>query len=383
MSVGEAGKDRQAAGPKEGAAGATSCLGAPACVAGQLQQLLPLLPKRKRSPKPDGMPRVPTMDALTIECDCRSSPRPAPPAVAGPMRAGEAQPPPLHRNCSYYAASAAGAVRPGVYSFTDAPAVLRFNKYVRSGYRAGYTYRQCCASVLRWHNETGNIWTHMLPALLLLALLAGGQLQAWQGARVAFLLNVGSIAACFLGSVAFHTFMAHHHHYHQWLCLDVCGVLLVLVGGGHMVLWWGLFCLPTARWTLTLLYYGVGALCVRAALTASTALGRGLPMLSLLLVRLSAFVARGLLEPPSQALLHYAAMEAFSLTGGLINVLRIPERWLQPVEPGKAAPLDHLLNSHQLMHVLVAAAMWQLHLGATADYHSVTALLSGAAQCPG
>ncbi len=48
---------------------------------------------------------------------------------------------------------------------------------------------------------------------------------------------------------------------------------------------------------------------MRAALTASTALGRGLPMLALLLVRLSAFVARGLLEPPSQALLHYAAME--------------------------------------------------------------------------
>lgn len=53
----------------------------------------------------------------------------------------------------------------------------------------------------------------------------------------------------------------------------------------------------------------MGALCVRAALTAGSALGRGLPMLALLLVRLSAFVARALLEPPSQALLHYAAME--------------------------------------------------------------------------
>lgn len=58
-----------------------------------------------------------------------------------------------------------------------------------------------------------------------------------------------------------------------------------------------------------MLYYAVGALCVRAALTAGNALGRGLPMLALLLVRLSAFVARALLEPPSQALLHYAAME--------------------------------------------------------------------------
>ncbi len=44
----------------------------------------------------------------------------------------------------------------------------------------------------------------------------------------------------------------------------------------------------------------------------------------------------------------FSLVQAFSLTGGLINVLRIPERWLQPAEPGKAAPLDHLLNSHQV-----------------------------------
>ena len=36
----------------------------------------------------------------------------------------------------------------------------------------------------------------------------------------------------------------------------------------------------------------------------------------------------------------------------------------------------------QLMHVLVAAAMWQLHLGASADYRTVNALLDGTAQCP-
>ncbi|KAL4451534.1 hypothetical protein ABPG75_007196 [Micractinium tetrahymenae] len=379
MSVDALEEDRPGPAAKGRAAGGTAASSAASV---QLQQLLPLLPKRKRGTTPAGMPRVPTMAAFTVDCDCRSSPRPAQPAPASPAAAKLSQQPQPHLNCQYYASTAAGAATPGLYSFLDAPAVLRFNKFVRSGYRAGYSYRQCCTSVLRLHNETGNIWTHLLPALLLLALLAGGQLQAWQGARVAFLLNVGSIAACFLGSVAFHTFMAHHHHYHSWLCLDVCGVLLVLVGGGHMVLWWGLYCHPTARLTLTLLYYGAGALCVRAALTASSAAGRGLPMLVLLLVRLSAFLVRGLLEPPSQALLHYAAMEAFSLAGGLLNVLRIPERWLQPADPGKAAPLDFMLNSHQLMHVLVAAAMWQLHLGATADYHTMTALLSGAAQCP-
>ena len=125
-------------------------------------------------------------------------------------------------------------------------------------------------------------------------------------------------------------------------------------------------------------------------------------------------------------------MQVCSLAGGLLNVLRLPERWLQPTDPAKPAPLDYALNSHQvgtpvmagfmqplqggisccrhqgwqpprqpaslpangaslcptacpclqLMHLLVAAAMWQLHLGSAADYRSVSALLDGTAQCP-
>jgi hypothetical protein len=89
----------------------------------------------------------------------------------------------------------------------------------------------------------------------------------------------------------------------------VCGVLLVLVGGGHMVLWWGLWCYPTIRHTYAVLYYTCGAFAVWAALRARTAAGRGLPMLALLVVRLSAFATRALLEPPGPALTYYAAME--------------------------------------------------------------------------
>jgi hypothetical protein len=29
-------------------------------------------------------------------------------------------------------------------------------------------------------------------------------------------------------------------------------------------------------------------------------------------------------------------------------VLRVPERWLQPADPAKPAPLDYALNSHQV-----------------------------------
>lgn len=95
-------------------------------------------------------------------------------------------------------------------------------------------------------------------------------------------------------------------------CLpQVCGILLVLVGGGHMVLWWGMACFPAARHTFALLYYACGAASVWAALHAKSALGRGLPMLGLLAIRLASHAARLVLEggAPSPALSHYLWME--------------------------------------------------------------------------
>ncbi|EFN56054.1 hypothetical protein CHLNCDRAFT_52154 [Chlorella variabilis] len=387
MAVGQGSEGWPAGNPKQAAPSQAlegSKGGPPATAASAAQAVAAALLAPKRQKKKGSMSRVSTLSAFSIECTCRVSKAGGLVRAASAPAAGEGEGAPTVR-CSYYDAAAEG--RPAgrqhqLYSFLDAPEALRFNKFIRSGYRAGLSYPQCCRSMLSLHNETGNIWTHLLPALLLVVLVLGGQLQAWQGARLAFAANVGSIAACFLGSVLYHTCMANHHQHDHWLKLDVCGILLVLVGGGHMVLWWGLYCHPAARATFALLYYGCAAGCVWAALRARTAAGRGLPMLALLLVRISAFAARLLLEPPSVALQHYAAMEVCSLAGGLLNVLRIPERWLQPEDPTTAAPLDFFLNSHQIMHVLVAAAMWQLHLGAAADYRTVSALLDGSMQCP-
>ncbi len=77
------------------------------------------------------------------------------------------------------------------------------------------------------------------------------------------------------------------------------------------VLWWGFACFPAARLTFVTLYYACGALSVWAALRAQTAVGRGLPMLALLLVRLAAFGTRLALEgwAGAPALRHYFAME--------------------------------------------------------------------------
>eukprot|EP00887_Chlorella_sp_A99_P007828 scaffold20.g7828.t1 len=138
-------------------------------------------------------------------------------------------------------------------------------------------------------------------------------------------------------------------------------------------MWWGLRCQPPAlRLGLTLAYCLAGAVCTHAALRASTALQRALPMLALLLLRVASFALRARLSAgPSPALAHYLAMEAYSLAGGLVNAVRLPERWFQPRGEGEPAPLDLWLNSHQIMHVLVAMALLHLHLGASADYREV------------
>ena len=142
---------------------------------------------------------------------------------------------------------------------------------------------------------------------------------------------------------------------------QVCGILLVMCGGGHMVLWWGLACFPATRAAFIAAYVACGAASVWAALRARSARARALPMLGLLLVRLGVYAARAVLERgtarlPGQPLQHYLLLELFTLAGGLVNVARVPERWLQPADPAHPAPLDLWLNSHQVRPAWCLAA---------------------------
>jgi hypothetical protein len=52
--------------------------------------------------------------------------------------------------------------------FDEAPPVLQFNNYVRSGYRAGMSPRQCLCSMFQYHNEIGARRPATLPVRRLL-----------------------------------------------------------------------------------------------------------------------------------------------------------------------------------------------------------------------
>lgn len=264
--------------------------------------------------------------------------------------------------------------------FEDAPEVLKFNKYIRSGYRAGFTNWDCFRSTLRIHNETCNIWSHLIPLLVWVGLVKSGMYQPWEEAPWVFYLSTISTCMCLAGSVLYHTLIACHCDYHKWLKLDVCGIYAVTLATQWLIFPAGFMCSPVTTVTSVVVYYTWGLLGMWYSLRAASALHRGLPMLGLSVMRLAGLVARPLMGGSSLgAFWVYLLAEVFAIVGGMLNVVRFPEKWFQPSKPRTPGTFDLIANSHQLMHVLVVGTMvcGQIALGMDVKY-----FYSGEATCP-
>jgi predicted membrane channel-forming protein YqfA (hemolysin III family) len=62
-----------------------------------------------------------------------------------------------------------------------------------------------------------------------------------------------------------------------------------------------------------------------------------------------------------------------AVAGALVNVARVPEKWLFPGDGPqkgcrKAGAYDYWLNSHQIMHVLVLCSLVFKYMGMAEDY---------------
>ena len=101
--------------------------------------------------------------------------------------------------------------------WNDLPAWLQDNQHIHSGYRpASNSYRKSLASLTHLHNESVNIYTHLIGAVL--ALLAGGYAygtlkpryeQATQQDVLVFVCFFGGAVSCLGMSAAYHTISNH------------------------------------------------------------------------------------------------------------------------------------------------------------------------------
>ena len=59
--------------------------------------------------------------------------------------------------------------KPRIGTFEEAPAFSKTNIYIRNGYRINHkTYKDAIWSLLTIHNESVNIWSHLIGAILFL-----------------------------------------------------------------------------------------------------------------------------------------------------------------------------------------------------------------------
>ena len=158
--------------------------------------------------------------------------------------------------------------------FHELPFHLQDNFYIISGYRAHYTFSQCFRSIFAIHNETGrlvfsfkigNIWTHLIGALVFSIFLIIGYQNLPHHATtmdyVMITIFLVSAIKCLLCSTIFHTFSCHSHSsvYDVVAILDYSGISLLILGSFVIYLNYALYCHNTLRWVYIAL---VSVLCL-------------------------------------------------------------------------------------------------------------------------
>ena len=101
--------------------------------------------------------------------------------------------------------------------------------FIFCSYRSPQNWSQCLRSVLSLHNETLNIWTHLLGFLFFLTILlwdwfAPPSRVTWQDFAV-ILTIISCYQLCMIMSAVFHTFTSHSQEASEFcLLMDLAGI---------------------------------------------------------------------------------------------------------------------------------------------------------------
>lgn len=132
--------------------------------------------------------------------------------------------------------------------WNELPSWQQDNHYIRSGYRpASNSYGKSFASVGYLHNETVNIWTHMIGALLALAGAAGAYQILGPRYESATSEDILVFSCYFLGAIGclgmsatYHTISNHSHEVAVWgNKLDYLGIVFLIWGSFIPVMYYG------------------------------------------------------------------------------------------------------------------------------------------------
>lgn len=250
----------------------------------------------------------------------------------------------------------------------ELPAWLRDNHHIHSGYRPeSSSFLISFQSLAYLHNESINIYSHLLPALVtipagvcLYQVLSPRYESASKADISAFACFFVGAAFCLGMSATYHTISNHSPVVARiGNALDYVGIVGLITGSFIPSIYYGFYCMPVLQktyWTM-ITTIGLACTCVcvmprfrkpewrpfRAGMFVSMGLSAVFPVIHGLWLY-------GATQMTYQIGLDWLLFQGFLyILGAAIYAARVPERlW-----PGK---FDIVGSSHQIFHVLVVCA---------------------------
>uniref|UniRef100_I2CP54 Uncharacterized protein n=1 Tax=Nannochloropsis gaditana (strain CCMP526) TaxID=1093141 RepID=I2CP54_NANGC len=257
--------------------------------------------------------------------------------------------------------------------------------HITIGYRVGFSLRHCLASLFTFHNESINIWSHLLGTMYVFSVLVSFLRLERLHPNVdpieykAILTFLLSAVACLSFSTCYHTFGCMSERAFKFLLrMDLVGIALLIWGSYVPGIHYAFVCFP--RWqslyqtiTFLLLLLGLGG----AAFTDTHC-----PRQSLFRTLTFAFlVGFGLVPSLHWCLLVPAHIRSIFLDNLLGMFLaygvgfffwssRFPERLFES-KKGAAFSFDLLFSSHQLWHLCIFFAVYTWLEGILEFHHAL------------
>ncbi|KAI8384922.1 hemolysin-III related-domain-containing protein [Radiomyces spectabilis] len=158
----------------------------------------------------------------------------------------------MHETWDTAKAAMVGAQR--LLRFHELPRERQENKYILSGYRFYQSHRDCLRSIFMLHNETMNIWSHLIGfiffSFLSIYTFNSKFPEATPSDRVVFTTFCLAALKCLFCSSIYHTFICHsHHHVKNFTAtLDYIGIAFLITASILITEYYGFYCNPIARW---------------------------------------------------------------------------------------------------------------------------------------
>lgn len=254
----------------------------------------------------------------------------------------------------------------GLITWKDLLPWQRDNEFILTSYRkASFSYIRSVRSVFGIHNETANIWSHLLGSVLFACSLYHFYARSWpqiasssNSDMTAVSIYYLGVVNCFILSSIFHTFSNHSEQMNRFGNeLDHIGVVLVIYGSTLPATYFEFYCQPQLQklyWSLSTAFAVASAIfTLQPKFRQPTYRKYRFYMYSALGLSVFLPVIHGLMMFPSynalnerMSLEYLIGLGLLNFSGAAIYAARIPERWFPEF-------FDIWGASHQIMHVLV------------------------------